>query len=112
MLMKITVHIYYSGEEDNARKFAYEMEFSGIADRVRSEAGNLKYQYFFPIDDPKTVLLIDSWESQQALDAHHASPMMQEIMQLRDKYQLHMQAERFLSDENGIPASDRQFMKN
>jgi len=33
--MSITIHIYYSGENGNARKFAEEMEQRGIADKIR-----------------------------------------------------------------------------
>ncbi len=110
--MSITVNLYYTGINGNARKFAEEMESSGTADRIRNEPGNLRYQYFFPLHDPETVLLIDSWENQAAIDAHHDSPMMQEIIRLREKYDLHMYAERFLSDENGVPDSDRKFIRN
>ena len=88
--MSITVNLYYTGENGNALKFAQEMENSGTADAIRREEGNLRYEYFQPLQDKETVLLIDSWESQQALDVHHASPMMQTIAALRDKYDLHM----------------------
>ena len=37
------------------------------------------------MDDPETVLLIDKWESEEALAEHHKSPMMKEIADLRDK---------------------------
>ena len=40
------------------------------------------------------MLLIDSWTDQEAIDLHHASPMMKEIMKLREKYDLHMNVER------------------
>lgn len=36
--------------------------------------------------------------------------MMETIAQLREKYQLTMEVERFVSDEGGIPASDRAFL--
>ena len=77
--MSITVNLYYTGENGNALKFAQEMESSGTAEAIRREEGNLRYEYFIPMQDKETVLLIDSWESQQALDVHHASPMMQTI---------------------------------
>ena len=48
--MAITVNIYYRGENSNARKFAEEMTSRGIVGRIRAEAGNLKYEYFFPMD--------------------------------------------------------------
>ena len=95
----ITVNLYYKGINGNARAFADEMESSGIADAIRNEEGNLRYQYFQPIGDPETVLLIDSWTDQAAIDAHHASPMMEQLAKLREKYDLHMTVERFVSDD-------------
>lgn len=61
------------------------------------------------INDPETVLLIDAWESQEAIDAHHASPMMQTISKLREKYDLHMKVERYVSDD--MPKSDEGFIR-
>lgn len=101
----ITVHLYYKGSGGSARLFAGEMERSGIAGAIRKEPGNLRYQYFQPLDDPETVLLIDSWADQAALDAHHASPMMAQLAYLREKYDLHMTAERFVSDDIGTDDS-------
>lgn len=43
-----------------------------------------RYEYFFPMDDPETVLLIDRWKDQEALDIHHKSEMMNEIAVLRE----------------------------
>ena len=94
--MSLTINIYYTGENGSAKKFAEEMVSSGVVDRVRAEKGNLRYNYFFSMDDPETVLLIDRWESEEALDEHHKSPMMKEIADLRDKYHLHMRVEQFI----------------
>ena len=109
--MAITINIYYHGKNGNARKFAEEMTSSGVVDKIRAENGNIKYEYFFPLNDTETVLLIDSWESQEALDIHHATPMMQTIIALREKYDLSMTVERFISDISGIPEKDRAFIK-
>lgn len=109
--MSIAVNIYYTGMNGSARKFAEEMEVSGTVQDIREEEGNLRYEYFFPMADPETVLLIDCWKDQAALDRHHASPMMEKIAELRMKYNLHMKVERYMSDEDGIPEKDRCFMK-
>ena len=74
---------------------AREMTESGLVNKIRAEAGNERYEYFFPLDDPETVLLIDRWRDQQALDAHHKSEMMEEIAALRKKYALRMRVERY-----------------
>ncbi len=105
----ITVNLYYTGINGNARKFAEEMEKHGVADKIRSEQGNVRYEYFYPMNDPETVLLIDSWESQEAIDAHHASPMMNTISELREKYDLHMRVERFISED--MPSTDKGFIR-
>ena len=107
--MAITVNIYYSGENGSARRFAEEMVSSGVVRDIRAEDGNIRYEYFFPMDDPETVLLIDSWRDQAAIDAHHATPMMDEITRLREKYDLHMRVERYV--EGGVPESDAAFLR-
>ena len=109
--MSITMNLYYTGKDGNARKFVEEMEQSGTADQIRGEAGNEKYDYFIPMNDPETVLLIDSWKDQESLDAHHATPMMGAIAALREKYGLHMRVERYLSDDEGIPEADAKFIR-
>ena len=109
--MSITVNIYYTGRNGSARKFAEEMISSGTVEAIRNEKGNIRYDYFYPVDDAETVLLIDSWENQEAIDIHHKSPMMDVIFQLREKYDLHMKVERYIS-EDGLPETDRKFIKN
>ena len=108
--MSITVNIRYIGEGDNARKFAKEMIESGTVEKIRNEKGNIRYEYYLPIDDSQTVLLIDSWENQEAIDAHHHTEMMGVIMELRNKYNLHMTVERFVSQDS-IPESDEKYIK-
>jgi len=110
--MSIVMNLYYTGENGNARKFAEEMERSGTAALIRQESGNERNAYFFPMDDPETVLLIDIWKDQASIDAHHATPMMEEIARLREKYDLHMRAERYICDGDGIPSADTQFIRH
>ena len=72
--MAITVNLRYTGVDGNALKFAEEMISSGTVDAIRAEEGNLRYEYYQSLEDPETILLIDSWASQEAIDAHHATP--------------------------------------
>ncbi len=108
--MSLTVNLYYTGASGAARAFAEEMEKSGLAAAIRAEDGNERYEYFLPMDDPETVLLIDRWRDQAALDRHHASPMMKSLAALREKYDLHMRVERYasLEEESGGEAFIRK----
>ena len=60
------------------------------------------------MNDPDTILLVDSWTDQAAIDIHHATPMMATIAALREKYDLHMPAERYISEDLG---TDGKFIR-
>ena len=107
--MAITVNLRYTGKNGNALKFVEEMISSGTVSLIRAEKGNLRYEYYQSLDDPETVLLIDSWEDQEAIDAHHASPMMNTIAGLREKYDLHMSVERYTDMKNN--PEDERFIR-
>ncbi len=85
---QLTINIRYTAENGNVQKYVEEMEKSGIADKIRSIEGCLRYDYFFPADDPNGLLLIDEWADQEALNRYHSSPVMQEAAALREKYKL------------------------
>lgn len=108
--MSITVNLRYKGKDGSAKLFAEEMISSGTVDKIRAEEGNLRYEYYQSLDDPETILLIDSWDNQEAIDKHHATPMMETIAALREKYDLHMTVERFISD--AVPESEDRFIRH
>ncbi len=100
--MALVVNIYYTGKNGSAKQFAEEMITSGIIEDVRKEEGNLGYNYYFSADSSETVLLVDKWQNQQALDNHHKSKTMQKIAELRKKYKLTMQVEQFTDNLSAI----------
>ena len=113
--MAITVNLRYTGKDGAAQAFAREMISSGTVEKIRAEKGNLRYEYYLPFgeaadNENDTILLIDSWKNQQAIDLHHASPMMKTISELREKYDLHMTVERFVSDDK-LPEQDEKFIR-
>ena len=113
--MAITINLRYTGKNGAAQAFAREMISSGTVEKIRAEQGNLRYEYYLPFgeaagNENDTILLIDSWENQEAIDLHHASPMMKTIAALREKYDLHMTIERFVSDDK-IPEKDKGFIR-
>ena len=94
--MTLTVNILYKGENGNVKKFAEEMISLGIIDKVRKEEGNISYNYYYPLASDDTLLLIDKWESVEALNLHHKSDMMRDIARLRDKYNLKMEVSQYI----------------
>ena len=109
--MSFTINIYYTGSNGSAKRFAEEMINSGIVNEIRNKTGNLRYEYFLPLDDKETILLIDSWENQDALDEHHKSETMNKIIELRNKYDLHMMVEKYIKDDTNMEGNDKFIRK-
>ena len=107
--MSFTMNIYYKGQNGSAKKFANEMISSGIVDEIRNKEGNLRYEYFIPLEDEETILLIDSWKDQESLDKHHESETMTKIMELRNKYDLHMNVEKYILDNSN--SQDEKYIR-
>lgn len=108
--MAFTINIYYTGSNGSSKKFAKEMLDLGIVEEIRRKKGNLRYEYFSPLNDDETILLIDSWENQEALNEHHKSDTMSKIMELRNKYNLHMKVERYILEDNND--EDKKYIKD
>ena len=100
----------YASEADLLNTVLFGKTAKEWRDSNPNEKGNIRYDYFFPMDDAETVLLIDSWENQEAIDNHHKTPMMNKITELREKYNLHMKVERYISEDE-IPQSDRKYIR-
>ena len=81
---------------------------SGVVSKIRQEEGNIRYEYFFPLDNEESVLLVDSWKNQEALDEHHKLPLMDDIKRLREKYDLHMEVEKY---EPIVDDKDERFIR-
>ncbi len=94
----IVLNVYYKGENGNAKRFVEEMEKSGIAPSVRAEEGNIEYAYFSSLGDDETVILVEKWESQRALDLHQAQKKMKTIAALRTNLGLSVCVEPYASD--------------
>jgi quinol monooxygenase YgiN len=109
--MSITIQLYYHGQHGSAQKFAQTMVKRGVVEKIRQEPGNRKYEYYQSLSDPETLLLVDEWENQAALDAHHQSPMMDEIAQLRSQYDLHMEVVKLTPFDNDSSSDDRFIRK-
>ena len=77
----------------------------------KQDEGNIGYTFNVSVENPCLFAMIENWKDQASLDVHHASPMMQTIMQLREKYDLHMRAERYSQEDQAVSAADAAFIR-
>lgn len=93
-MKSIVLHVYYSGKSGQAKAFAAEMQ-EFLRSQVLQEKGCLQYDYFIPLEDDSKILLIEHWEDQNALNAHANGFVMAQLKQIKAKYELNTEIERY-----------------
>jgi quinol monooxygenase YgiN len=62
------------------------LENEGLVAASREDKGNLKYALYVNAEDPKNMLLIEQWESEDDMKAHAASDIAAKFVALCDEY--------------------------
>ena len=78
--------IYTFGSEGDREKAVKEMTDSGVLSAIRNECGCLTYDYYYSVDDNKTMVLYEEWESAQHQKIHMTQPHMKTAMEIMGKY--------------------------
>ena len=84
---------YRAKNGETLRRFYKEVKASGIIEKSREEAGNLRYDYFFSADKENEILLVEKWESQEAQKEHSGLPHFAELGKIKEKYNIQTKAE-------------------
>lgn len=107
--MSVTVTVTYTGTNGNARRFAEEMQSSGMVSAIRAEEGNEGYGYYASLDDPETVILLARWKDSEAVQLHKMTAMAAEIALLKTQYALTTSAQWMPEEprKRRIPLGDK-----
>lgn len=83
---ELTVIVTYKTLPGKARAFFEAVTSSGVAAGVRQEPGNRGYQFYLPLEQNDTLVLIEQWESKAAADAHAFTDNVVKMGQLKPEY--------------------------
>ncbi len=84
--MKRLVEVHYYIKDGKRAEFYNEIIRRGIADSARAEEGNEKYEYYFSPDNENELLLIEIWNSAEAVKIHMETPHYKELTELKKEY--------------------------
>lgn len=66
--------------------FLERLRAEGIGAASRADEGNLKYDYYIPVDDDSDVLLVEKWQDADALKKHGEQPHFARLMAFKPEY--------------------------
>ena len=82
----VVLLVTYSCKPDKRLAFLDAITSEGIAIACRAEVGNLKYDYYLPMDESNDLLLVEKWRDAEALAVHGRQPHFARIGELKGNY--------------------------
>ncbi len=91
----LVLNVTYKCKPEMREEFLEMIMTEGIDVAVRAEAGNIKYDYYLPIDGSNDLLLVEKWRDADALAAHVAQPHMVRLRELKAEFTTDTIIEKF-----------------
>ena len=95
----IVLNVTYQCKPDLREAFLERIWAEGIDEKSRSEAGNIKYDYYLPVDSGDELLLVEKWQDADALAAHGRQPHFLRLGALKAEYVSETVIEKFVLPE-------------
>ena len=92
----IVLNVTYQCKPDRREEFLETIMAEGIDAASRAEAGNIKYDYYFPADgNQDELLLVEKWQDADALKEHSVQPHFIRLGELKPEFVLDTVIERY-----------------
>ncbi len=92
----IVLNVTYKCKPGKRGAFLEAILREGIDIACRMEAGNIKYDYYLPLEGADELLLVEKWRSAEALSAHGKMPHFLRLGELKAAYVNETVIEKFV----------------
>ena len=91
----IVLNVTYKCRPGMRGKFLAKLISEKIDAASRVEDGNIRYDYFFPVEGNDELFLVEKWRDEAAFAAHAAAPHFNKLKELKPVYVTDTVIERF-----------------
>ena len=89
------LNVTYKCKPEMREEFLEMIIAEGIDVASRAEAGNIKYDYYRPVDDSDDLLLVEKWQDADALAVHGRQPHYARLGEFKADYVTDTIVERY-----------------
>ena len=82
----LTWNVTYHCKPGKREAFFKAISELGVRGNSNREEGNLKYDYFFDVQDPDALLLVESWTEPALQQAHCRTEIFARLQALKAEY--------------------------
>ena len=91
----IVLSVTYECKPGAREEFLEMIMTNGIDVASRAETGNIKYDYYMPVESEDEMLLVEKWTDADALASHSKQPHFVKLGELKREYVIDTIIERF-----------------
>lgn len=91
----ILLNVTYTTKPGQRTEFLKALTQLGIVEQSKLELGNLRYDYFYPLDSEDQLLLVEIWENDEALAFHAQTEHYQQLQSIKSDYLINATIEKF-----------------
>ena len=92
----LVLNVTYKCKPEMRDSFLERLEAEGVGSGSRADEGNIKYDYYLPANgNADELLLVEKWESAEALAKHIAQPHLAKLRAFKEEYVLESVVEKF-----------------
>ena len=91
----ILLNVIYTVKDGKREEFYNQLCDKEIISKSRNEEGNLKYDYFFSVDNTNDILLLEIWTDSESQQLHSQTPHFLELQELKKQYVQNVRIEKF-----------------
>lgn len=84
--MMLTWNVAYHCKPGQREAFYKALSALGVRANSMSEAGNVKYDYFFAAEDADVLLLVETWTEPALQQAHCQTALFAKLQELKGQY--------------------------
>lgn len=78
----IVINCSFISETTDMKDFYKILCDEGLVAGSRADKGNIKYDFYISVEDPKQMMLIEHWETVEDLQAHSETELFQKFRPL------------------------------
>ncbi|MBC3887385.1 hypothetical protein GH810_03560 [Acetobacterium paludosum] len=82
----LLVNVRYTVKPGKRNAFLEETSRQGIISESRTEPGNIKYEYYIPVESENDLFLMEMWVSSEAQAAHGKTAHYKMLQALKEEY--------------------------
>ncbi|MBK5244512.1 MAG: antibiotic biosynthesis monooxygenase [Eubacteriaceae bacterium] len=91
----LMLNVTYTLKPGKRAEFFNELNKIEAGKLSKEEPGNIKYEYFYPIDSEDQLFLIEIWEDDAAFSIHITTQHFKKLQSLKEEYVADVSIEKY-----------------